>query len=150
MVGRLRHRPAEASTKVKKTLKQATWRWPRFDSFLKQLVLDDLWPMPWHHYRERARAGSDMTAARAQIFLTTVRSTADSIQRSRDQTFMVMLRLEGWHLYTDSEVGAHYVQAQASGVDPRDWKTWPPLYPGDLSRIDRGTGGVFSRFGPLI
>lgn len=133
-----------------KELNAIEWSWPSFDIMVERLKLDDLWPMPWHRYKGKIQNGDDLRDVKSKILVTSARTAAVSAKRSLDNQFMTMLRLEGWHIYTDSEVGAHYAHLHLDAVDPSDWVTWPPLYPGDLSRIDRGEPGVYSRFGRFL
>lgn len=135
---------------IAKALCRIDWSWDAFDSMVQRLLNDDLWPMPWHHYKKKIKAGEGLDDVRAKIFIQTARTASGSIKLSKNKSYNTMLRLDGWHLYTDSEVGAHYVRMFADQVHPRDWRTWPPLYPGDLSTIKHGLDGVHSRFGKFL
>lgn len=133
-----------------KVLSAQDWEWPEFDRMAAVLLRDDRWPMPWHHYEKKIKTGADLRDARSKILIQSARTAAKSFRSSRRPEFIAELILRGWHLYTDSEVGAHYVQMHAETVRPASWQTWPPLYPGDLSRIESGSSGVHSRFGPFL
>lgn len=123
------------------------WSWPSFDIVADGFKSDDLWPTPWHHYKEKILNGDDIRDVRAKILIASARTAATSVRNGEDKQFMTMLRLEGWHIYTDSEVGAHFASQVIGHVDPSDWSTWPPFYPGDQSVLKRGGDGVHSRFG---
>lgn len=133
-----------------KVLSAQNWQWPEFDRMAALLLRDDRWPMPWHHYEKKIKAGADLRDARSKILIQSARTAAHSVRTGRRSGFTAELILRGWHLYTDSEVGAHYVRMHAGTVSPASWRTWPPLYPGDLSRIETGSSGVYSRFGPFF
>lgn len=135
------------TTRIAKALCHLDWSWIAFDEMVQILLRDDLWPLPWHHYEKRIKAGEPLDDVRAKIFIQTARTAAASMRLRRSRRFQIMVSLEGWHLYTDSEVGAHYVRLFGAGVDPKDSDTWPPLYPGDVSVIKSGLEGVHSRFG---
>ena len=128
-------------------LNALNWSWPSFDAMIEGLKTDDLWPTPWHHYKEKILRGEDLRDVRAKILIASARTAATSAKNAYDKQFMTMITLEGWHIYADSEIGAHYASQVANFVDLSDWLTWPPFYPGDQSELRRGDQGVHSRFG---
>ena len=139
------------STKiVTAKLNETNWSWSRFNAMQDELLADDLWPTPWHHYEAKVKAREGLREVQAKIFIQTARTLARTLERSRDTSFAWHLRLEGWHIYTDSDVGAHYVNKRAKTVKLDDWRTWPPLYPGDLSRIEIGQSGVYTMNGKFF
>lgn len=135
------------TTVIAKALCAFPWSWEAFDFMVQVLLDEDLWPMPWHHYERKIKAGEPLDDVKAKIFIQSARTAAGSIKRSKDRSFRAILSLGGWHLYTDSEVGAYFVHQLADRVDPKNPDTWPPLYPGDLSGIRDGLDGVYSRQG---
>lgn len=132
---------------VAKALCAFSWSWEAFDLMVKVLLGANLWPMPWHHYEKKIKAGAALEDVKAKIFIQSARTAAASVKRSKDSSFRAILSLGGWHLYTDSEVGASLLNHLVSRVDPNNPDTWPPLYPGDLSGIRDGLEGVYSRYG---
>ncbi|PZO64571.1 MAG: hypothetical protein DI498_10810 [Paracoccus denitrificans] len=123
------------------------WSWPSFDVVAQGFKSDDLWPMPWHHYKQKILEGADLRDVRSKILIASARTATTSAKNGEDKQFLSMLKLEGWHIYTDSEVGAHFASQAIEFVDPTDWTTWPPFYPGDQSVLKIGVDGVHSRFG---
>ena len=135
---------------IAKSLCQFPWSWDAFDRMIQVLRQDDLWPMPWHLYEQKIKLGLHLDEVRAKILIQSARTASASIRLSKNKSFLTMLSLDGWHLYTDSEVGAHYVSKFVADVRSSDPKTWPPLYPGDLSTIKTGSEGVYSRLGKFF
>lgn len=134
-----------------KELSAVEWSWPDFDAVVQELLRDDLWPTPWHNYEAKLKAGKDLNAVRAKIFVQTVRAAATSLRKSRDHIFISQADHDGWHIYTDSDVSAHFLdKGRTQSVRLRDWKTWPPLYPGDQSRLAIGMSGLYTRNGKFF
>lgn len=141
-----KHRSSTQS--ICKELNGLDWAWPTFDYTVRMLIRDDNWPTPWHHYRAKIITGADLRDVRSKILVASARTAGISARFKNDPQFMTMLKLQGWHLYSDSEVNAHYVSALAHHVRVDDWFKWPPLFPGDQSELKLGgEGGVFSRKG---
>lgn len=138
------------TARIARELCKVEWSWPAFDQMVSLLLRDDLWPMPWHHYEKAIKAGASLEDAKAKIFIQTARTASVSIRLQKRGNFPIMSRLEGWHLYTDSEIGAHYANLFFDSVDPTKPTTWPPLYPGDLSALKTGSDGVYSRLGKFV
>lgn len=125
------------------------WSWPAFDAMLADLQAADVWPTPWHHYEKKVKAGADLRDVRSKVLIQSARTAATSAKRSRKAGFVADIVSHGWHLYTDSDIGAWLLKQRNAEalVNPWDWSTWPPLYPGDQSRMEPGEGGIYSRNG---
>lgn len=147
---RIREQPGKSTSATARDLCQIDWEWPEFNTMLKMLYEDDLWPSPWHRYEKKVKAGADLRDCRAKIFIATVRTAATSIRAQRKPYFISELREAGWHLYTDSEVSAHYLDRFGHGGAGGSDISWPPLYPGDQSRIAKGMAGIYTRAGKFF
>lgn len=119
-------------------LTEIKWEWPDFDTMRDWLVRDDRWPTPWHHYASAAKDRRKMMKVeRVKIFAATLTAAARS-QRLATDDFIDALKSDGWTLTSDSEVALPYIEALKHRINPDDWRTWPPLYPGDQSMIRIG------------
>lgn len=123
------------------------WSWPAFDAMVGDLLAIDVWPTPWHHYEKKVKAGADLKDVRSKVLIQSARTASISAKRSQEASFMADIASQGWHLYTDSDVGAWLLKQRMAEtvVKPWNWRSWPPLYPGDQSRLERGAGGIHSR-----
>lgn len=148
---RVRAKHKSSANITAKDLSALDWTWPDFDTMVEELLRENLWPTPWHHYEAKVKAGKDLREIRAKIFVQTARTAAASLRKSSDRRFMSQVDVEGWHVYVDSDVGAHFVDnGRTLSVRVNDWKTWPPLYPGDQSRLACGMSGVHTRHGKFF
>lgn len=149
--GRVRDRVRNNTTVTAKDLCALQWSWPAFDAMVEDLLAEDLWPTPWHHYENKIKGGTDLAVVKAKIFVQTVGTVAASLTKSRDFEFKLEAREQGCHLYTDSEIGAHFIQKRlGSHPSVADLKTWPPIYPGDQSHLKIGLSGLHSRKGKFF
>lgn len=134
---------------VEAALGSLKWDWQDFEVFAATLERDNLWPTPWHHYEKTIKDHRRSRAAiKAKILMKSIRTAAVSRSNFHEPSFLSEVVVGGWHIYTDSTVGAHYAAKFAAQVRPNDPATWPPLYPGDVSRLEAtGRGEVYSKDG---
>lgn len=119
-------------------LTEIPWDWPDFDYMRDWLVRDDRWPSPWHLYEAAAKdRRKKMKVERVKIFAASLLTAARS-QATATPSYIEMLRTEGWTVSSDSEVALPYIRALTHRIRIDDWRTWPPLYPGDRSQVRVG------------
>lgn len=133
-VSRLERRPGRDISALL-PLTEIDWDWPDFDAMREWLVRDDCWPSPWHHYAAAAKDGRrKMKVERVKLLAASLNTAAKSQQFATAENISSM-KTEGWTVISDSEPAMRYIKSQVHRVDIDDWRTWPPLFPGDQSRL---------------
>lgn len=116
-------------------LTEIEWDWPAFNKVREIFRRDDAWPSPWHHYKAAAKdLRRPMKVERVKLLMVNLRMTLAAREGCQGDRLDRILR-HGCTVRCESAVALPYVTAASDVLDPSNWKTWPPYFPGDTSTV---------------
>lgn len=122
-------------------LTETHWEWGHHHKWFEVFAEDKQWPYMWRQDRSnyphmvRYSATQQMRKARVELlahYLFGVTANVMRFERSRGY-----LRKRGIDVYPVQDCPIEYSVARdfAEFVNPDDWTTWPPYFPGDRNSI---------------
>lgn len=113
-----------------------SWRWPLFQHWLKKARDEGLWPEGWNHFREEGRdRRRSLRVQQVELLpvwlMSKIANRRDAARKVPNDIFDRW----GWHLSTFGDDNEKLTEGCASGVSLDDWRTYPPFFPGDHTRI---------------
>lgn len=116
-------------------LKTSYWAWEDFETIRQIFRQNDTWPSPWLQCKKAASdPDNPRHTQRIKILATSLQTALASRESARGKKYERIAQ-HGWSIRCKSDAARPFVDHFSKNIKVLDWRTWPPFYPGDTSRI---------------